>query len=70
MNKNTKKYLFVFNDKKSGINAEVLALDMMEAQEKVCKLMGVSNINAPVFMTEVYDCPRCRNVECNYSEVD
>lgn len=57
------KYLFVFNCKLSGISAEVFARDFDDAQRKVCKLMGISKISAPVYMTENYDCPRCRIVE-------
>ena len=62
------KYLFVFNDKVLGINAEVFAKDAAEAQEIVCKIMGVHNINAPVFFTDNYDRPTCRHqeVECKY----
>jgi hypothetical protein len=63
------KYLFVFNESRSGVrpdigvNAEVFASDMMEAQEKVCKLFGIHSIGQPVFVTENYDCPKCRILE-------
>ncbi len=66
--KQPEKFLFVFNSKSSGINCEVFAKDMFEAQEKICRVLGITQINAPVFMTENFECPRCRcqSTECNY----
>lgn len=57
------KYLFIFNDKETRINCEVFAEDMMKAQEKVCRILGVHKIGQPVFFTENWDCSRCRHTE-------
>lgn len=62
-------YIFVFQFKNPSWTIEVFAPDMMDAQRKVEKIMGINGeIPAPVFVTQNWDCPRCRNVEheCNY----
>jgi len=65
MAKTKEKYLFAFQTK-AGINAEVFASDMMDAQEKVCRVLGITEIEAPLFMTENFDCPKCKVMDCNY----
>ena len=63
------KYLFIFKTE-LNINAEVFAKDMVSAQQKICRLLGITNVNAPIFMTENFDCPKCRcnASECNYDQ--